>query len=130
MPYYQVSVKSQLYKSKQSEYVPYIEKYYDLAKDSGIRVSNLAVSKILFNLATFARNTQQLADNETGFINQFLQDVGSNEDFRPNPKDIQILKDCDGITVPEKLASLNTCYKKKIKKPRSKFFRPCDAVTI
>lgn len=92
-----------LYKSKQSDYIPYIEKYYDLAKDSGIRVSNLAVSKILFNLATFVRNTQQLADNETGFINQFLQDVGSSEDFRPNPKDIQILKDCDGITIPEKL---------------------------
>lgn len=92
-----------LYKSKQSEYVPYIEKYYNLAKDSSIRVSNLAVSKILFNLATFARNTQQLSDKEVAFINQFMRDLGTNEGFRPNPKDIQILKECDGITVPEKL---------------------------
>lgn len=100
-----------LYKSKQGEYIFSIEKYYNLAKDSRIRVSNLAISKILFNLATFARNSKELEETEVGFINQFLQDVGSNGSFRPNFKDIQILKECDGITVPETL--LEEVYHKK-----------------
>ncbi|KOG96826.1 Msc6p [Saccharomyces eubayanus] len=93
-----------LFKTKQSKYISSIEKYYALAKDSSIRVSNLAVSKILFNLATFARDSEQLADSDIRFVNQFLQDLSSNEGFRPNPKDVQILKECDGIIVPEKLA--------------------------
>lgn len=93
-----------LFKSKQSEYISSIEKYYTLAKDSRIRVSNLAVSKILFNLATFARNSKQLGDNDISFVNQFLHDLSSNEGFRPNPKDVQILKECEGIIIPEKLA--------------------------